>query len=258
MNDTMELQRDIAPLAPNDPQGDLPISAGGAGQMTPMGMIQIAVQKGANVDQLQKLFELQLAWEKNEARKAYQVAFANFKAEAVAVIRRTGISDGPLKGKMYADLSTAVDAATLALSKHGLSSSWKIVKNEKDWIDVSCTLTHSAGHSESATFGGPPDTGGAKSAIQARASTLTYLERYTFLAVTGLAARGSDTDGKPVVRGLSEKQMADFKAAIDALVDKPSWSDLWKKITEATTAAGDVTGHDELKSLMAAKFKALA
>jgi hypothetical protein len=44
-------------------------------------------------------------------------------------------------------------------------------------------------------MGGPPDTGGAKNAIQARASAKTYLERYTLLAATGLASANSDNDG---------------------------------------------------------------
>lgn len=44
-------------------------------------------------------------------------------------------------------------------------------------------------------MGGPPDTGGAKNAIQARASTVSYLERYTFKAVAGVA-EGGDDDGQ--------------------------------------------------------------
>jgi len=44
-------------------------------------------------------------------------------------------------------------------------------------------------------MGGPPDAGGAKNAIQARASTKTYLERYTLKAITGLSEQDDDTDG---------------------------------------------------------------
>ncbi len=44
-------------------------------------------------------------------------------------------------------------------------------------------------------MGGPPDAGGAKNAIQARASTKTYLERYTLKAITGLSEQNDDTDG---------------------------------------------------------------
>lgn len=163
--------------------------------ITPMQMLNTAVAQGADLDKLQKLMDLQERWEKNEARKAYQLAFSAFKAEAVMVVKNITIMDGPLKGKRYADLFGVVEAATPMLSKHGLTTTWKIVKNDKDWIEAECTLTHVAGHSESASFGGPPDAGGAKNAMQARASTLSYVERYTFLAVTGLAAGGTDDDG---------------------------------------------------------------
>ena len=176
-----------------DDAGQVAVVQGSA--VTPMQMLQIAVSKGADLAQLEKLMELQERWEKNEARKAYNSAFAAFKSEAVVVIKNVPITDGPLKGKKYADLFGAVDAATPMLSKHGLAATWKITKDEKDWIEVTCTLTHVDGHSESASFGGPPDSGGAKNAMQARASTLSYVQRYTFLAVTGLAAGGTDDDG---------------------------------------------------------------
>jgi len=44
-------------------------------------------------------------------------------------------------------------------------------------------------------MGGPPDAGGAKNAIQARASTKTYLERYTLKAICGLSEQDDDDDG---------------------------------------------------------------
>ncbi len=163
--------------------------------VTPMQMLQIAVSQNADLDKLTKLMDLQERWEKNESRKAYQQAFAAFKAEAVTIVKNVVITDGPLRGKTYADLYGVVQAATSMLSKHGLTTTWKIIKNDKDWIEAECTLTHVSGHSESASFGGPPDSGGAKNAMQARASTLSYIERYTFLAVTGLAAGGTDDDG---------------------------------------------------------------
>ena len=44
-------------------------------------------------------------------------------------------------------------------------------------------------------MGGPPDAGAAKNALQARASTKSYLERYTLKAICGVAEGGDDTDG---------------------------------------------------------------
>lgn len=168
---------------------------------TPALLLQMAVQQGADLDKLERLMALQERWEATEARKAYDAAFAAFKAEAVRIIKNRSVTAGPLAGKKYAELFSVVNAVTPALSANGLSSSWQITKDDKDWLEVTCTIKHSAGHSESVSMGGPPDVGGAKNPIQARASTVSYLQRYTLKAITGLSEQEDDDDGG---RGVDE------------------------------------------------------
>lgn len=144
---------------------------------------------------LQALMEMKERWDANEARKKFNEAFAAFKSEAVRIIKSREVEGGPLAGRKYAELYAVVNAVTPALSKYGLSAAWRITKDEKDWLEVTCTIRHADGHSESVSMGAPPDVGGAKSPVQARASTVSYLERYTLKAITGLAEQGDDTDG---------------------------------------------------------------
>ena len=162
---------------------------------TPTDLLRIAIEGGADLDKLERLMALQERWEKSEAEKAYNKAFAAFKAEAVTIVKNRAVNAGPLNGKKYAELFAVVNAVTPYLSLHGLSAAWKLTKDEKDWIEVTCTLKHVGGHLESVSMGGPPDAGGAKNAIQARASTVTYLERYTIKAITGLSEQDEDDDG---------------------------------------------------------------
>jgi hypothetical protein len=162
---------------------------------SPAGLMLSLMGRGASLDQIERLMDLQEKHERREAEKAFNAAFAAFKAEAVRVVKNRSVTDGPLKGKSYAELFSVVDAVTPALSRHGLSASWKLTKDDKDWIEVTCTIKHAAGHSDSVSMGGPPDAGGAKNAIQARASTISYLERYTLKAITGVAEGGEDDDG---------------------------------------------------------------
>lgn len=152
------------------------------------------LQSGVDLDKLERLWAMQVAWEQREAQKAYNAAFAAFKDEAVKIIRNRSVTDGPLKGKSYAELFSVVNAVTPALSKHGLSASWRLTKDDKDWIEVTCVLKHQLGHAEAVSMGGPPDIGGAKNAIMARASTISYLERYTLKAICGVAEQGDDDD----------------------------------------------------------------
>ena len=162
---------------------------------TPSDLLRMAVEQGADLERLERLMALQERWEAGEAKKKFAAAFSAFKAEAVKIIKGKEVTDGPLKGKKHAVLSDAVNAATPALSKHGLSTAWKLTKDERDWIEVTCTLSHEAGHFETVSMGGPPDTGPGRNAMQARGSTKTYLERYTLTAILGLAAQDADDDG---------------------------------------------------------------
>lgn len=164
-------------------------------QPTPAYLLQLAVEQGADLDKLERLMALQERWEATEARKEYDAAFAAFKAEAVRIVKNRKVSNGPLQGKSYAELFSVVNAVTPALSRHGLSSSWQITKDEKEWIEVTCSLKHTSGHVETVSMGGPPDAGGAKNAIMARASTVSYLQRYTLKAITGLSEQDDDDNG---------------------------------------------------------------
>jgi hypothetical protein len=181
---------DIEPKQQERPRSELALT-----DNSPASMMLVAQRQGATPEQIGQMLALQERWEANQARKAYNVAFAAFKAEAITIVRNKMVTDGPLKNKAYAELFSVVKALTPALSRHGLSASWKLTKDERDWMEVTCYLRHVQGHEESVAMGGPPDAGGAKNAIQARASTKSYLERYTLKAICGVAEGGEDDDG---------------------------------------------------------------
>jgi hypothetical protein len=217
---------------------------------TPADLLAIAVQNNADLDKLERLMALQERFEASNARKAYDAAFAAFKAEAVTIIKNRQVTDGPLKNKRYAELFAVVNAVTPALSKHGLSSSWKLTKDEKDWLEVTCYLKHTAGHVESVSMGGPPDAGGAKNAIQARASTVSYLERYTLKAICGLSEQEDDTDGTS-----NERRVAEWQERIDAAGNEAELSQVKREGGQAFSKAKDVPGFAEFMKAVAARSK---
>lgn len=185
--------------------------------MNPMQMLGHAVQQGMPIETLRELMQLKREWEADEARRQFNEAFAAFKAEAIIIIKGTTIADGPLKGKKHANLFDVVSAVTPKLSAHGLTIAWKLTKDEPSWMEVTCTLRHSAGHSETVSMGSGPDLGPGRNAIQARCSAKTYLERYTATAILGLAAQEADDDGNKANGGpelITEKQAADLLAKI--------------------------------------------
>ena len=164
---------------------------------TPADLLAMAVNQGADLDKLERLMALQERWEQNEARRAYNDAMSAFKAEAVEIIKRKQVDFQTAKGRTqykHAELSDVIQAVGPALSRHGFSWSWT-PKQEKGWIEVTCTLKHRLGHSESVSLSGPADESGGKNAIQAIISTTTYLERHTLKAICGVSEKGDDTDG---------------------------------------------------------------
>lgn len=186
---------------------------------TPADLLQTAIERDLDIEKLQALVVLQNQWEARQAKKAFDQAFAAFKDEAVQVVKNTVVSDGPLKGKSYVNLSGVVAAVTPALSRHGLVASWKLTKDTPPgeggpgWMEVTCTLRHVAGHEEAVFMGGAPDVGPGRNALQARASTKSYLERYTLLAITGMAASDSDDDGNGAGAALLDVWVGMVKAA---------------------------------------------
>lgn len=165
---------------------------------TPVHLLNMAVQQGADIDKLEKLMDLQTRWEQNEARKAYHQAIAEFKTESINIIKNKSVSfDNSNGGKTeykHATLSNILELTVPVLAKYGLSHSWS-TEQADGLVTVKCFLTHSAGHSESVSLFSSPDTSGKKNGIQQIGSTISYLERYTFLAITGLAAKDQDDDG---------------------------------------------------------------
>ena len=165
--------------------------------VTPMQMLAIATQDGADVEKLKMLMDLRDRWEAGEARKAFVTAMAAFKAEPISILKTKEVNIPGGAKFMHATLANVVDGAVAALSKHGLSHRWVIEQPDPKLIKVTCILTHEKGHSEQSVFMGPPDDSGKKSPIQQIASTTTFGQRYTLMAVCGLAAKDMEDADDP-------------------------------------------------------------
>ena len=162
--------------------------------VTPASLLQIAVQQGADLDRLEKLMELNERWEANEAKKAFTNAMAEFKANPPDIFKDKLVSYTGTS-YMHATLGNVCEKIVSALAKVGISHKWEPVQNGSA-IAVVCVLTHRLGHSEGTRIEATADISGKKNSIQAIASTISYLQRYTLLAATGLATQDQDNDAQ--------------------------------------------------------------
>lgn len=198
-----------------------------SGSVALMRMIEKAATDPAfDVAKLKELLEVKVRWEQEEARKTFVHALAAFKADPPTVIKNKKASfdhktGGGKTEYEYATLDVVVAVIAAALSKHGLSHTWETAQGDGGMITVTCILRHELGHSEKVTLKAGPESSGTKNNIQAIGSTVTYLQRYTLLSATGLAAKGQDDDANFIDRGdgLSVEQkeeLIDLMREVDA------------------------------------------
>lgn len=224
---------------------------------TPMELLRMAMDQGADIEKLSKLMDLQERWEANEARKAFVSAMAAFKANAPEITKNKPVSFGNTSYK-HATLDHVCDAVTKALSDHGISHRWK-VDQVGEWITVICVLTHEMGHSEETKLIGTADNTGSKNSIQAIGSTVTYLQRYTLLAATGLAAANSDTDGRTpnAPGGMSADRIKELCEWIKNCRNLEELSRIYKNAYKEADAANDRNAQAKLIAAKDARKKEL-
>lgn len=162
----------------------------------PLQMLQAALASGATPDQIQHMMDLQDRWEATQARKAYVAAMSDFKRHPPEILKDKHVSYQTSKGKTeykHATLGNVCAAIIKGLSDVGISHRWD-TQQQEGRIKVTCILTHVGGHSESTSLHSAADESGGKNSIQAIASAITYLQRYTLLAATGLATADMGDD----------------------------------------------------------------
>jgi hypothetical protein len=222
---------------------------------SPAALMMTAIEKGLDLDKVEKAMALQERYEANEARKAYHDAMAGFKSNPPEIDKDRHVKFQTAKGTTeyrHASLANVTDKINSALSQHGLSAGWKVSQADKQ-ITVTCTITHRLGHSESTALSASPDDSGSKNQIQAVGSTISYLSRYTLLALTGLATHDMDDDGNG--SGEPTYITTDQATELNDLIKETS-SDL-KKFLEylATESVEKIPAESYNKALIALKNK---
>lgn len=167
-------------------------------EQTPLGMLELAVTKGADIEVLERLMALNERWQADQARRAFTAALAQLRDEMPEVKKSRKVDFTNQRGVrthyQYEDLADLTKALSPAMAKHGLSFRWRTDSTQPGEVSVTCILAHRDGHSEETTLSAPYDESGNKNAIQALGSVVTYLQRYTLKAAVGIAA-SHDDDG---------------------------------------------------------------
>lgn len=226
-------------------------------QAGPLAMAIQAMKAGMSIADMRAMLDLQKDWEANEARKAYVQAMSEFKRNPPEILKRKEVAFSGTQ-YMHATLGDVTQAIMQALAEHGISHRWDTVQTGSQ-IVVTCILTHKLGHSESTTLEGAPDDSGKKNRIQQVASTVTYLQRYTLLAATGLATKDvEDDDGQGGNAYDGAGLLQDWIGKANAAVNLEALNQTRKLAGTEFSEAGDVAGWNAFKMVVEAKRDALA
>ncbi len=185
----------------------------------PAALLEMAIEKGADIDQLSKLMDLQERWNAQQAKKAFLEAMAKFQSQKPEITKST---EG--YNYKYATLNQIQKQVDPVLSECGLSYRWEQeIKDGK--IKVSCIASHLDGHSERTSLEATFDTSGSKNEIQAMGSSNTYLERYTFCGLFAISSN-EDDDGK----GSDDDLVTVTREAILACKTKKDLNEMYEKL----------------------------
>jgi hypothetical protein len=167
-----------------------------------------AVDRGLDVDALEKLVALQERVMDRQAAMDFNAALAAFQA-ACPVISTN--AEGHQRNR-YATLDHIVEAVKPLMAAHGLSHSFDTMTNAEG-LHVTCWIRHAGGHRESTQFDTP--VGAASRGMndqQAHGSALSYGKRYALCAALGLTTGDRDDDGAGAeAKTISEEQAADLR-----------------------------------------------
>jgi len=179
-----------------------------------------------DIDKVKEMIEIKRGLDADVARKAFNLAVAEFKRNPPVVVRDMLNKQ---YGSTYASIAAVVNTTNAALAPHGLNASWDVVEQTKEGMRVACILSHSLGHEKRVEIWGPMDASGQKNPLQQVKSTMTYLKIATFEAVTGIASRegNQDDDGN----GAGSNLTGDAKQKPDDAIANPLYDKI--EISEA-------------------------
>ena len=187
----------------------------------------LAANPQVDIDKLHQLLQMQERWEVNNDKKKFREAMAAFKLNPPEIVKNKHVSFKTDKGQTdydHATLDAVCDAIVKRLAESGITHRWVPTQPTTGGITITCVLSLGM-FSEDTPLSASPDQSGGKNPVQAIASTVSYLERYTLLAATGCATGMPDDDGigsvtsedKEVVKTIATaKSMEELKSMYEA------------------------------------------
>lgn len=254
MNDTAELT--LIEADDLEPRQTTAITAPANVSADPVAMMMTAMERGASLEQIEKMMDLRERWERREAEKAFREAFAAFRGLNIIIPKTKHVDRGRGGSFDQAEYDEVCRRLSPGLSANGFSfrHDQKFglrrvmtdgAENDIGWVWVTCYLEHRDGHSEKLELEGPPGDLSVNTPTQNMQTTASYLKRQSVLAITGTATGGEDDEA--AMRKRTEKDAdpeadseltAKLQAGRDAsMLGEKALTEWWGKLTAKERSA---------------------
>ena len=153
-----------------------------------------AIELNVDLDAFEKLVNLVEKVQIDKAKREFYEAFAKFQSQVPPILKSSEVNMGAGRPRYnYASLYDIISKIQKPLGDNHLSYRWD-VKNDDVMIEVTCILSHSGGYELQTSIQATKDATPGKSNVQAIASTITYLKRYTLVSLLGIGTADPDDD----------------------------------------------------------------
>lgn len=183
--------------------------------------ISQAIQAQVPIETLERLLAMRKEVRADQAREAFTMAMAKFQKECPVIAKTKPVKNknGDVTYK-YAPLDSIILQVKEALGNNDLAYDFDERKSEDGTkLTAICTITHSMGHSKSASFEVEIGTEAYMTDTQKYGARMTFAKRYAFCNVLGIATGDEDTDARELTKKDSKKP-ADPKAQVIVLLRK--------------------------------------
>ena len=158
-----------------------------------------AIELNVDLDAFEKLVNLVEKVQIDKAKREFYEAFAKFQSQVPPILKLSEVNMGAGRPRYnYASLYDIISKIQKPLGEANLSFRWEILNNN-DIIEVTCILSHSGGYELQTSIQAGKDATPGKSNVQAIASTITYLKRYTLVSLLGIGTADPDDDAQATV-----------------------------------------------------------
>ena len=223
-----------------------------------------AIELNVDLDAFEKLVNLVEKVQIDKAKREFYEALSNFQGECPTVMKKSEVNMGYGKPHYnYASLGDIITEIQKTLQKNGLSYHWK-VNNDDSFIEVTCILAHKSGYELQTSISAVKDATPGKSNVQAIASTITYLKRYTLVSLLGIGTADPDDDAVSTIpenqKTIDKKEdksdlLAEIKDKLDHCPDEETVKKIWSKYQKYSNDADVLNLFTEWRKKQAKKVE---